>query len=137
MTTITESEIVAKLSSNNIWVERAIVALFKRQTEDEKNMGATVHLNSVGFNACDANVGSYMAKYVMSGRNLSGKWLEKARKMAIKYRKQLQAIANEKLSRNAQERQEMPIPPRIMVREWIRQQEGGEHVADEWYESKF
>jgi hypothetical protein len=35
-----------------------------------------------------------MARWINSGKHLDGKFLDKARKMAVKYRKQLVEVAN-------------------------------------------
>ena len=44
-------------------VGRACVALFRRQTEDEKSMNAAVENNNRGFTQADARQGSITAKY--------------------------------------------------------------------------
>ena len=90
----TEAAIIALLQSNNRAVERGILAIFARQTEDEKSTECTRHENSRGFSAADARSGSYMARWISSGKRLDGKFLDKARKMAVKYRKQLVEVAN-------------------------------------------
>ena len=90
----TEAAIIALLQSNNRAVERAILAIFARQTEDEKSTESTRHENSRGFSAADARTGSYMARWMSSGKRLDGKFLDKARKMAVKYRKHLVEVAN-------------------------------------------
>lgn len=90
----TEARIVELLSTNNLAVERAMVAIYNLQTADERAMGQTNRLNGVGFSGAHARRGTYYAKWVLSGKRLSGKHLESARKMAISYRKQLLAVAN-------------------------------------------
>lgn len=84
------------LMTNDIAVERAIVAIYNRQTEMEKEAKETIKCNGVGFTASDAKFGSYMAKWILSGKKLSGVYLEKGRKMSIKYCDQLLQIALEK-----------------------------------------
>lgn len=82
----------------------AIVRIYQRQTADERCDGSTRHTNGVGFSASDARLGTYMAKWALGPRNttgnpvrmFTGKWLEKGRKMALKYRKQLLEIASQK-----------------------------------------
>ncbi len=78
-------------------IERAIVRIYQRQTSDEQASQATKHTNNMGFSAFDAGTGSYMAKWILSGKHLSGKWVEKGRKLAVKYRGQLVQIANAKV----------------------------------------
>lgn len=90
----TEVEIVNLVLSNNRAVDRAMVAIYNRQTESEKVTDSTREQNGVGFSGPDASIGSYYARWVLSGKSLSGKHLDKARKLAVKYRRQLVEIAN-------------------------------------------
>jgi hypothetical protein len=77
------------LLSNDRAVERAMVVIFNRQTSDEQSAGHTSHHNGKGFSAFDAGSGSYYAKWVLSGRSLTGKHLVNARKMSLRYVRQL------------------------------------------------
>jgi hypothetical protein len=89
-------QIREKLLTNQTWLERAILAIYQYQTETEQRHDTTLLHNDVGFNAVDASSGSYMAKWLKSGKHLSGKFLEKARRMMPKYAGQLATIANSK-----------------------------------------
>ena len=89
----TPEAIKEKLLTNQTWLERAIVAIYEKQTASERATEATLIRNDIGFNAVDAHTGSYMAKWIKSGKRLSGKFLDKARKMMPKYAVQLAAIA--------------------------------------------
>lgn len=82
------------LETNDKAVSRAIVALYERQTEDEKNRENTVEKNGVGFNGFDAKFFSSLAQQIQSGRTLSQKQIAFARKGIMKYSKQLAEIAN-------------------------------------------
>lgn len=93
----TEERIIKFINSGSFAVGRCLVRLYERQTIDERRSDLTRWDNKVGFSAPDAKRGSYYARWVLSGRELSGNHLENARKMAIKYRRQLVDIANEKL----------------------------------------
>lgn len=93
MNEITEATIVGFLRNNNNAVERAIVVIYNNQTQDEKSSSATKEHNGKGFSGTDAAYGSYLARWILKGNNLTGNHLEKARKMAIKYRKQLLEVA--------------------------------------------
>jgi hypothetical protein len=75
-------------------IERAMVALFRRQTEDEKSSEKAKHNNCRGFSAAHAKKGTYYAKWVLSGRKLSGWHLKRAREIALNYTKQLTLISN-------------------------------------------
>ena len=79
-------------------VTRAIIAIYNNQTLDEKKCEHTIQCNGIGFSASDSHIGSYMAKYaIKSNKPISGKFLVKAQKIAVKYRKQLLTIANAKV----------------------------------------
>lgn len=94
------------LTMNDRAVERAIVAIYNRQTADEQTVGDTKHSNGVGFNGADARLGTYYAKWILSGRNLTGNHLVKARLMSHKYVRQLVEIATEKMEAEAFNRAE-------------------------------
>ena len=92
------NQINQMLLTRNDAVERGIVQLFKLQTADEQQVGDTKHHNNVGFNSSSTKAGSYYAQWVLSGRHLTGKHLDNARKIAIKHSRQLVEIANAKLA---------------------------------------
>lgn len=94
--TWTESDIVALLDRSDKAVERAVVAIFNRQTPDEKQTSSTRHDNQRGFRANHTSKGSYYARWVNSGRSLSGFHLQNARKIVKQYRRQLCEQANVK-----------------------------------------
>jgi len=81
------------LAKNDTAVERAILAIFKRQTEDEQATSDTRHTNGRGFSQAHAKRGSHLAKWILSGRHLSGKFQEQGRKIAMRYARQLAEIA--------------------------------------------
>ena len=89
----TPDEIRALLDRSLEAVERAVVAIYRRQTEDEKEAYETKHHNRVGFAACHAGLGTYHAKWILSGRHLSGSHVERARRMVRHYAGQLYQIA--------------------------------------------
>src|SRR5947208_478034 len=83
------------------FLEGCIVRIYEKQTEDEKHTGETTHDNGIGFSGCDSRNGTYMAEYILKGvnqyrktygQNLSGRFLEKARKFMPKYAGQLVKI---------------------------------------------
>jgi hypothetical protein len=96
MATWTEDKIVALLDSNDRAVERAIVAIYERQTADEKQTEHTRHDNRVGFRQNHAKRMSYYARLIKSGRHLYPRQLELSRSWMKMYRKQLADIANKK-----------------------------------------
>ena len=93
-TTWNRDKIDNLLRTNDRAVYRAIVALYQRQTADEKARQDTIHRNHVGFSAAHARAATYFAQLVLSGRTLYPKALAKARKIALRHSKQLVVIAN-------------------------------------------
>ncbi len=97
-------EIKENLIKDNIWVVRAVVAIYNYQTLDEQEQEETTENNGVGFNGCDGNIMSSFAKQIIRYNNntspvkhpsaLSPKQMSIARKKIIKYSKQLTKIAN-------------------------------------------
>lgn len=90
----TRAEIENLINNNDVAVGRAIVALYERQTADEQASETTNHHNNIGFCGWAAKNGSYYARWVMSGRTLTGKHLVKARKIALHHAGQVTEIAN-------------------------------------------
>ena len=93
----TRGEIEELLRSNPRAVERAMMAVWERQTADEQNTDTTKHHNGIGFSGWTARFGSYYAKWCRSGRRLTGKHLERARKIALHHAGQLTRIANQEI----------------------------------------
>jgi hypothetical protein len=94
-----QAYIFSLLVYNSRAVERAMIAIYNRQTEDEQIAQDTKHSNGKGFAASDARLGSYYAKWVLSGKQLTGSHLDKARQMSFKYIRQLAEVANEKMAK--------------------------------------
>ena len=117
----TENEIVELVTGSDTAAMRAVLAVWKRQTEDEKSSHTTRHDNTVGFSQADAGHGTSMARWMMGfGWNTGTTMTEAAedgtmrrkiggackraggtmsrmdlcRKLAVKYRRQLMEIAN-------------------------------------------
>ena len=90
----TRCEIEDMVRTNPRAVERAMVALLTRQTDDEKVSGTVNCNNRKGFAASNSRKGTYFAKWVEGGRHLTGEHLEKARKIALHHAQQLCDIAN-------------------------------------------
>lgn len=91
------------LITNDKAVARALVALYKRQTEDEQNSEATIVHNMAGFTPSDAQIGSSMATFYLKFNRLSEKQIAYWRKpnakgvpRICKYSGQLLKIAQAK-----------------------------------------
>jgi hypothetical protein len=94
MKTWTRDQIDHLLDTRPVAVERGIVHLFNLQTNHEQSAQTTLLKNDVGFCAWAARSGTYYAKWILSGNHLSGKHLEKARKIAKHHSRQITEIAN-------------------------------------------
>ena len=91
------------LATNDRAVEQAIVCIYNRQTEDEQFAQDTRHKNGRGFTAGDARIGSYLAKYVLTGKHLSGDFLFRGKCLILKYIGQLVQAAEMKRDRLARQ----------------------------------
>jgi len=96
-----EAKIEKLLLTSDSAVERAIVAIYDRQTRDEKATSDTRHRNNVGFRANHASKGSYYARWINGGRKLTGHHLQNARRIVLQYKRQLTEIATSKESKSS------------------------------------
>ena len=85
----TKDFIREKLSTDAKWIERAVLVLFARQTDDEQAHQLTRWENGRGFNSSDSRYLTYIAKYLLGGRHLSGRHLEKVASKMPKYWRQI------------------------------------------------
>ena len=92
--TWTRTEIEEMINAHDGAVERAMVAIWERQTADEQTSQTTNHSNGRGFCGWAARSGTYYAEWVRSRRHLTGKHLAKARKIALYHAGQLTDFAN-------------------------------------------
>lgn len=90
----------ASSDKQNRIVGRALVAIFNRQTESERNSNVTDTNNNIGFASCDARQGSIAAKSFIKHGKLHDFQLERWLKpradgspMICKYHRQLNEIA--------------------------------------------
>ena len=91
----TKETIRTMLETNDLAVERGVIAIYKRQTDVEKLFMDTESLNGEGFNKMDADIlSSFAERMIKYGRRLSTKQLAVARKRMLKYSGQLAIIAN-------------------------------------------
>jgi hypothetical protein len=86
----TKEVIQEKLSSDLRWMERAVIVLYNRQTEDEKVTSHTRHENGRGFNGTDSKYLTFVSKYLLRGGRLSGSHVQKVGKKLPKYWRQIQ-----------------------------------------------
>lgn len=93
----TKEEIRDKLEHDDRWLFRALFAIYKYQTEDEKSTGQTKYYNNVGFSGVDADFLTKAAMRYKSGFRFSEKYVAAIRKAMLKYSGQLAKIANGKI----------------------------------------
>lgn len=90
----TKETIKAKLAVDDRWLLRGLVAIYNKQTEDEKAVGVTAHDNGIGFNGVDAEILTSIAQQNIARGSVSPKQLAIVRKKMMKYAGQLAKIAN-------------------------------------------
>lgn len=103
-TIVTKDYLKLKVAENPVLtIGKALVAIYERQTNDEKSALSTTHKNDIGFSAAHARIGSIGAKEFKNNKRLPTwvlkVWEHKDRKgypRICKYAKQLNEIANEK-----------------------------------------
>lgn len=91
-------EIRQLLMANSGAVERAVVAIYKRQTGQERDTHSSSVKNGVGFNSHDAPYFSELAKTLLGGHHILPRELGYSRQAMLKYAKQLRDIANGRLA---------------------------------------
>lgn len=102
-----KSTIQSFLASNNHAIEVAMVGLLARQTVGEQNTSTTIESNGRGFNYTDAEYGTYLAKWVKSGRHLTGRHLVAARRMTCFYWRQVSEMSSVLRL--------FPLPPTVVI----------------------
>lgn len=98
---LTIETVKEKLATDQRWLERGILAIYRYQTEHEKVRGTTIEYNGVGFNGCDGVILSSFAEWLTKswkpeGQRLTFKQAALARKKMAKYAGQLVRIAADK-----------------------------------------
>lgn len=96
------------------YVGRALVAIFRNQTESEKQSNDVENRNYEGFSSSDAKSGSITAKYFLKHGTLQGwmldNWLQdwKGAPRITKYHRQLNQAAIEKAAKAAKAKSNEP-----------------------------
>jgi len=90
----TRDEIVNLINTNDLAVERAILRIHAGQTGEEQREWNTYDHNDIGFSSAHARTGTYLAHWLLKGNHLTGDWLVKGRKIALRHVRQLLKIAN-------------------------------------------
>lgn len=102
--------IKTNLKTNPAWVERAILALYAKQTTDEQSALDTRYQNHQGFTSADARRFSFVAQFIQKGGHLTR---EKALGVYAvrlqKYAGQLATIALAKAAQKAEKAVAAPM----------------------------
>lgn len=106
----TKHSVRVMLETNDAWTEKAIVALYNRQTRLEQQHGTTRDLNRVGFQVADSEDFGKFARKILSGNRLSeselaycrrpwGRGADKTMPTIAKYRGQILDMIDSALAR--------------------------------------
>lgn len=99
MNDLNEQTVVDRLMRDEAYVAECVLALYARQTEDERETADTVHANGRGFNFRDAPFLTSIAKALPRYRNhMTPRQLSALRRILPKYRRQLLEIATEQMA---------------------------------------
>ena len=89
---VTKEFIKLKMLNDERWLMRGILAIYNKQTEDEKYVHATLVSNGVGFNVIDAKYFSRLIRLVELQGCLTRGQTVVARQKMVKYAGQLEKI---------------------------------------------
>lgn len=87
--------IKGKLATDSRWAIKALMAIYRYQTEDEQKSDATLENNGVGFTGVDAEFLTSLAKQYQRKGSLSDKQLEYLMKKIPKYWFQIARISDQ------------------------------------------
>lgn len=91
----TKEAILLRLEKSDEWLIRGLLAIYAKQTEEEKVAELTKEHNGIGFNGVDANILTDLAKqYQRTNGYMSIRQIALIRKKMKKYAGQLARIAN-------------------------------------------
>jgi len=78
-----------KLRTDARWAQRALLAIFRNQTEDEKVAADVKHHNQMGFRCMDSIILTSFANQLQQRGSLSPKQMSIVHKLMPKYARQL------------------------------------------------
>lgn len=84
-----------KLSTDARWAQRALLAIYRNQTEDEKASANVINHNSMGFRCMDAIILTSFANQLQTRGSLSPKQMQVVFKLMPKYARQLMKFYGE------------------------------------------
>lgn len=83
-----------KMDTDDKWLVRGLIAIYKKQTAQEKAIRETREKNGVGFNGVDGQIMSSIAEFYMNRQYITPKQTVVVRRKMRKYAGQLARIAN-------------------------------------------
>ncbi len=92
----TTEQVKELITTNDQFLELAVILLHNQQTKDEQEDKSTNHNNNKGFNGGDAKFLSGLAEKIKDEKSLWPSEYIKARKRIIKYVKQITILYNER-----------------------------------------
>jgi len=84
-----------KLATNDKWAKNALLKIYEKQTQVEKQSGTTHEFNGVGFSGTDGFILSSFAQQLIKFDRLSEKQMSIVFKKIPKYWKQIKSISDE------------------------------------------
>lgn len=84
----------ARARSDHRLMEKSILALYALQTADERQDAHTKRGNNRGFSKVTDAKGSYIARWLLRGNRVSGKYIEFGYRISHEHAGQLARIAN-------------------------------------------
>ena len=98
----TKEQVKDLLATDLKWMERGVIVLYERQTEDEQKSGQTQVYNNRGFNGTDSRYMTWVAKWLLEHKShhLNEKHRAKVAKSLPKYWGQIMEIIKSNENRN-------------------------------------
>ena len=87
-----------KLRSDVRWAQRALLAIYRNQTEDEKVAADVKHHNSMGFRCMDSIILTSFANQLQQRGSLSPKQMSVVFKLMPKYARQLMKFYGDQIT---------------------------------------
>lgn len=95
--TYTTEFIREKMATDDRWLIRGMMAIYSKQTDNEKRVQETRELNGVGLNGVDGQIMSSIAEFYSNRNYITPKQAVIVRKKMMKYAGQLARIANKEV----------------------------------------
>jgi len=101
------------LENSDRAVERSVLAIYERQTQDERSLGGTFERNHMGFSGSDGEWLSRIVLLLQGGGVIPGYSMERIRMHMKRYWRQLAEVANRNELEKAKEKKEYENQNRV------------------------